>query len=63
VAEELRMARHLLRLTQAQVAARACVSENTVYLAEQGRDIRLSSLLSIAGSLQVEIRLIRPKAA
>ena len=65
VGRQLRAARKALRLSQAQVAARAGLTPNTVYLIEAGANTRLSSVLAVGRSsreigdhLQLSVRTV-----
>ena len=63
VRDTLRAAYGQSNLTQAQIAARAGVSENTVYRVLSGRAVHTDSLLAVAAALGLEIQFQKSRLA
>lgn len=63
VRDTLRAAYGQSTYTQAQIAARAGVSENTVYRVLCGKPVHTDSLLAVAAALGLEIHFTRTTLA
>jgi transcriptional regulator with XRE-family HTH domain len=62
IGDAIRLARKDLGLTQVQLAELAGITYRPIYLIEDGKSIRLETLLRIGDALGLEVTL-RPKGA